>query len=410
MRGFSLLVKPASADCNLACDYCFYLDHASLYPETNVHRMSGAVLERIVAGYMATEQEQYGFGWQGGEPTLMGYDFFRRVTDLEQKYGRRGSVVTNGLQTNATLIDDRLARHLAEYRFLVGVSLDGPAELHDGYRRKRGGQPSHADVLAGIRRLEAHRAEFNILVLVNDRNAARAAEVYDYLCENGWLFHQYIPCVEFDEKGALLPYSVSAEAWGDFLCAVFDRWVKSDVGRVSIRLFDSIVARLVEGVGNICHMDDDCRQYFVVEYNGDIYPCDFFVRRDLRLGNVQHDEWEALLRHPDYRRFGERKSQWNPACAECTHIDLCAGDCLKHRFDAIGDPRRLSALCAGWRRFYDHALPGLRRTADGVREERGRRDGTAARRAAPAAGPKVGRNDPCPCGSGKKYKKCCLIR
>ena len=183
MRPFSLLVKPASADCDLRCAYCFYLDRCRLYPDARVHRMSEATLDRMVASYMATDQPTYAFGWQGGEPTLMGLDFFRKVTDLQQRHGRRGAVVANGLQTNATLIDDDLARHLAEYRFLVGASLDGPAELHDHYRRTGGGRGSHADVMRGIACLSRQRVEFNILTLVNDVNCRQPALVYRYLVD-----------------------------------------------------------------------------------------------------------------------------------------------------------------------------------------------------------------------------------
>lgn len=375
MKPFSLLVKPASADCNLACEYCFYLDHSSLYPETRRHRMSGEVLERMISTFMATDQPQYAFGWQGGEPTLCGVDFFRKVTDLQQKYGRRGVSVANGLQTNATLIDDEFARHLARYNFLVGVSLDGPADVHNRYRKTPAGRGSHARVLAGIRRLAKRGVEFNILTLVSAANVTRPREVYRYLKDSGFMYHQYIPCTEFDEAGRLLDFAITGDEWGEFLCGVFDEWIAGDARRVSVRLFDEILAYYVNGQATVCRMGSDCRRYFVVEYNGDVYPCDFFVEPDLRLGNVLSDSWEDLQASPVYERFGRSKAAVNPLCTECEYLDVCAGDCLKHRFHGNRDPRSLSWLCPGWKRFYAHALPRLKEIADKIRLERTRPPG-----------------------------------
>lgn len=420
---FSLLVKPASADCNLRCSYCFYLGHCDYYPEAPRHRMSPEVLEAMVRSYMATEQPTYQFGWQGGEPTLLGVDFFRRAVELQQRFGSSearlaaglppttpltpdGRVsVANGLQTNATLIDDDLARLLAEYHFLTGVSLDGPRNLHDRYRLTAAGRGSHADVLAGIRRLEACRAEFNILILVSAANLHEPAAVYHYLCDHGWLYHQYIPCLEVDPRGAPLPFAVTGEAWGEYLCRLFDCWYAADTRRVSIRLFDSVLALLVDGARTICPFGSNCCQYFVVEYNGDVYPCDFFVERPLRLGNVTADAWEGLQHSPAYRSFGEQKSRWNPRCDACEWQWICQGDCLKHRLCAGGgDPRQLSLLCAGWQRFYEHTMPRFRALAAQVVEERRR---AAASPAARRPDREPGRNDACPCGSGRKFKRCC---
>lgn len=404
---FSLLIKPASADCNLACSYCFYLDHASFYPETARHRMSEAVLAATIRGYLATAQPTYQFGWQGGEPTLLGVDFFRRAVQYQQRFGRSGASVANGLQTNATLITDDLAALLAEYRFLTGVSLDGPRHLHDRYRRSAAGRGSHAEVLAGIRRLEERRADFNILTLVSAANVNEAAEVYHYLCEHGWLYHQYIPCVEPDAQRCLRPFSVSPAAWGEFLCRVFDAWYAADSRRVSIRLFDSVVALLVDGERTICPLGANCCQYFVVEYNGDVYPCDFFVERRLLLGNVQTDAWEPLQQSPVYRSFGAQKSFRHADCEVCSWQWICQGDCLKHRLCAAGgEPRQRSCLCAGWRLFYEHTMPRFRALAAEVTAERQR---AAAARSRPA-GSTPGRNDLCPCGSNRKYKRCCGLR
>ena len=369
MKPFSLLIKPASADCNLRCDYCFYLDRARLYPAQRRHRMSDEILARMISTYMATDQPQYVFGWQGGEPTLMGADFFRKATDLQKKYARPGAVVANGLQTNATLIDDEMARHFAEYNFLVGVSLDGPPELHDRYRRTGSGKPSHRRVMEGIGKLARRGVEFNILVLVSAANVGHARDVYRYLCDNGFAYHQYIPCVEFDDDGRLEPFAITGEHWGRFLCEIFDEWAAGDAGRISVRLFDALVTYMVTGERVMCRLARNCCQYFVVEHNGDVYPCDFFVSGDLRLGNLMNDSWAALQAKPLYKRFGKRKLDLPQICRDCEYLEFCAGDCLKHRVRSEGADAKLSWLCAGWKRFFAHALPRLRDMAAQIKDD-----------------------------------------
>jgi len=411
MKPFSLLVKPASADCNLRCRYCFYLDRCELYPETPRHRMSDDVLEHMLSTFLATDQPEHSIGWQGGEPTLMGLEFFKKVTALEKQYGRPGCMVANGLQTNTTLIDDAWAQHLARYNFLVGVSIDGPPEVHDKYRTFVNGRGAHADVMRGLEFLKRHHAEYNVLTLVSQSNVKRPVETYHYLRDElGVAFHQYIECVEFDSDGSLQPFAITGKEWGDFLCSVYDEWVRcGDTRRVSIRLFDSIVTLMMDGYPNVCAMGRDCRSYLVVEHNGDVFPCDFYVRPDLKLGNIMENSWEELLDSPAYKKFGARKTQWNEKCAECKYLQYCAGCCPKNRPAKGQDPTRLSWLCDGWIQFFEHALPKLESIADDARRERQeavlkQRRQQARARQKPA---KPNRNDPCPCGSGKKYKKCC---
>ncbi len=405
MRPFSLLIKPASADCNLRCEYCFYLEKCHLYPDVKRHRMSDEILEQLVKSYVTTAQPAYSFAWQGGEPTLMGVEFFRKITALQEKHGRSGAVVANGLQTNATLIDDELAQHLARYRFLLGCSLDGPAEIHDRYRLTTGGKPSHAKVLKGLGTLKRHGVEFNILVLVSRANVRQAAEVYHYLIRQGFFYHQYIPCVEFDAEGNLLPFAIDGDEWGEFLCNIFNEWYPRDIHRVSIRHFDSILQKIVDGTANVCTMGRNCCQYFVVEYNGDIYPCDFFVEKSLKIGNVMDITWDEALASKIYRDFGAQKTQWNEECRSCDCLNFCSGDCLKHRMYAGNQPANLSRLCRGWRQFIRHTRGQFHEVAENInaqrQEEKNSMQQTASR---PAP---IGRNAPCPCGSGMKYKKCC---
>jgi len=371
MTPFSLLVKPASADCNLRCRYCFYLDACSFYPETGRRRMNEATLERMIAGYMATPQPVHSFGWQGGEPTLMGLEFFRQTVTLQAARAQPGARIANGLQTNGTLLNDEWAAFLAEYKFLVGVSLDGPAAVHDAERRTAGGQGSHAAVLAGIDCLRRNKVEFNILTLVNRANVSQPVAIYDYLVSQGFYYQQYIECVEVEPDGTPKPFTITGPEWGDFLCQVFDRWYPRDTRRVSVRLFDTILARIVDGAATTCTSSDNCCQYFVVEHNGDVYPCDFHVRLSRKLGNVATDNWTTLQQSPAYLAFGEEKRKWNAACSKCAFLQFCQGDCPKNR----GGPDRrdstaLSYLCEGWRRFYRHTLPRFQKLADDIRRER----------------------------------------
>jgi uncharacterized protein len=365
MNDFSLLIKPAAADCNLRCAYCFYIGRQAL---TVPHpRMSDAILEKMIASYMGSRQEvSYTFSWQGGEPALLGLPFWKKVVNLQMQHAPRGAIVCNAFQTNGTLITDELAAFLADYKFLFGVSLDGPAQLHDHYRTLRDGQPTHALVAKGIERLKKHGALFNILALVNDRTVKGPQALYGYLKNRGFLHQQYVPCVEFDEAGRLRPYAVTGREWGAFLCEIFDRWLAEDVGRVSIRLFDSILEYLASGKRNACAMGTDCRQYFVVEYDGSVYPCDFFVRDDLKLGNVREGSWKDFLESPIYRRFGLEKANWCDACRACSYLPLCHGDCQKFRA-VTGGAGAKSVLCEGWQAFYAHALPGLQQLAERIR-------------------------------------------
>jgi uncharacterized protein len=366
MNDFSLLIKPSAADCNLKCTYCFYIGRQGL-TETRP-RMSDEVLERMISSYMSSRQAtSYTFSWQGGEPAMMGLNFFKKVVNLQMKYAPPRAIVCNAFQTNGILITDELATFLAEYKFLFGVSLDGPAQVHDHYRKTLTGMPTHASVLKGIDRLKKHGVDYNILALVNDRTVKQPREIYGYFKNRGFLHQQYVPCVEFNAAGQLLPYSVTGTEWGAFLCEIFDRWIDEDVNRISIRLFDSILEYLVSGKRNACAMGTDCRQYFVVEYDGSVYPCDFFVRDDLRLGNIKNGTWKDFLESPVYRRFGLEKACWNEACRSCPWLAFCHGDCQKFR-PVAGVGRSRSILCEGWKAFYAYALPRLQCIADGLKE------------------------------------------
>jgi uncharacterized protein len=367
--------------------------------------MTEEVLEAVIKNYMSTPQPQYAFAWQGGEPTLMGLNFFKKVVELQMKHGPSGASVANHLQTNGLLITNELARHLSQYHFLVGVSLDGPSALHNRFRTFSNGGGSHDQVMRGISILKNNRVKVNVLTLVSTANVNSGKQVFRYLIDQGFDYHQYIPCVEFDETGQPQPFCITAESWGDFLCEIFDEWIKFDAGRISIRYFDSLIHHIVSGDYNLCHIGRDCCEYFVVEHNGDIYPCDFFVDSSLKLGNATRDSFMALKKSPAYFSFGARKSEWSPDCAECEHLEFCSADCLKNRLNfGARTPLQKSWLCEGYKRFFSHALPRLKEMAEEFQRrapfvwQPGRTETQQQ---------KVGRNDPCPCGSGRKYKKCC---
>ena len=397
-KPFSLLVKPAGASCNLACEYCFYLPKADLYPDSRP-RMTGEVLERLVASYMETRQDPYSFVWQGGEPTLMGVEFFRAVVELQEHYAAPGTRVSNALQTNGTLMNPELVELLGAYRFLVGVSVDGPPEVHNRYRRRLSGEGSHDAVARAIRRLLRAGVAVNALVLVTRANVERAPEVYRHLVDLGVTHHQYIPCVEFDASGHLKPYAITGGQWGRFLIRLLDTWASRDVRRISIRHHDALVGFLVDGRRELCTMAGRCDAYYIVEHNGDVYPCDFYVEPDLRLGNIVCDEWGTIVRNPSGRAFAARKAAWPDRCVSCRHLPYCSGDCTRQRV-AI-PPGAGSSLCEGWQAFYDAALPILRPLADRVvGSGRGRTS-----RWDPAAHPP---DEPCYCGSGRKARNCHL--
>jgi len=360
-RNFSLLIKPAGADCNLRCSYCFYLEKAALYPQSPVHRINDTVLERLVSSYMKTEQDVYAFGWQGGEPTLAGLDFFRKIIRLQLQYGKPGATVSNAIQTNGILLNDEMAEFLTQYYFLVGVSLDGPEAVHDVFRRNAGGEGTYRKVMKGIRCLRRKKTEFNILTLVSSANVKNPGEVYNYLKDEGFFYHQYIPCVEWDAGGQPLPWSITGEEWGRFLLGVFERWYTQDTRHISVRHFDSVLHFLVYGKHNTCCMSERCNQYFVVEHSGDVYPCDFFVRPELKLGNITQTSWQEICESAVYRQFVTGKKNWNTACNSCEFLPYCGGDCPKYR--PAGNFPNPSSLCEGWKIFYKETLPAFRKLA-----------------------------------------------
>lgn len=365
-KPFFLLIKPCSYDCNLHCDYCFYLCKDELYNRNSI-RMSDEILETVMQKYLATDQQQYNICWQGGEPTLMGLDFYKKAVSYQCKYAKKNSIIANALQTNAVILNDEWCDFLHKYRFLVGVSLDGPADIHNRYRKTITGKDSYNMVISGLNALKHNKVEYNILTLVNSSNVKKPLALYRYLKSQCTNYIQFTPCVEFDNNGKLLPYAITGEQWGKFLCTIFDEWVHEDIGVISIRTFDAVLETLLYGNCSMCTMKENCNQYFVIEHNGDVYPCDFFVEKDFYLGNIMHNSWEELLENKKFLKFGKQKQIWHSSCNFCPYINFCQGDCQKNRYYGNFESVHLSWLCTGWKMFYRHAIPVLQQIINHVK-------------------------------------------
>ncbi len=407
----SILVKPAGPDCNMSCDYCFYLEKAELFPTTQVHRMSEDVLETMIKQALEQSGPSISFGWQGGEPTLMGLPFFQKAVDFQKKYGQ-GQIVGNGLQTNGILIDAKWVQFLKTYNFLVGLSLDGPEHVHNKYRFMRGGGGSWNRVVDRAKLMLDAGVAVNALSVVNDYSVQFPREIYEFHKELGLSFQQYIPCVETDRQDPKMaaPFSVSPEKYGPFLCTLFDLWMadfKNDKPTTSIRFFDSVFYRYVDAPPPECTLLPICGVYVVVEHDGGIYSCDFFVEPKWKLGNIMDDRLIDTLNSERQESFGKMKAALPDACIECRWIKHCQGGCPK---DRMRDPRdeRLSHFCASYKMFFEHSDSQMQKLAEAWKQEQMMTtEQTPVTKAMQDGKIKAGRNDPCPCGSGKKFKKCC---
>jgi uncharacterized protein len=403
-----VLAKPTGPICNLDCDYCFFLSKESLYPGDRF-RMGDDLLEQYVRQVVEAQRTpDVAISWQGGEPTLMGVDFFRRAVELAERHRRPGQVLSHTIQTNGTLLTDEWCELFAEKGFLVGISIDGPRDLHDAYRLDKRGNPTFDRVLRGFELLTAHGVDVNVLCTVNAANQHHPTEVYRFFRDTLGVRHvQLIPIVErvndtgFQEGDTVTDRSVEPEAWGRFLIAIFDEWVTRDVGEVYVSHFDSALASWLGVPGSMCIFTETCGDAVALEHNGDLYSCDHFVEPRHLLGNITETHLVELVASPQQRAFGEAKRDTLPRwCLECPVRFACNGECPKNRFTLTpdGEPG-LNYLCGGYRSFFTH-IDGLMRTmADLLRQGRYADEVMAILQAA-------GRNDPCPCGSGRKAKHC----
>jgi uncharacterized protein len=412
---FHLLCKPIGPICNLRCEHCFYLEKRGLYPRGERFRMSEATLERFIRQQIATQPDGAGeitFAWQGGEPTLMGLEFFRRAVALQKRYAPPGLHVTNSLQTNGTRLTAAWGRFLRDEGFLVGISIDGPAELHDRYRRDARGRGSLGRALRGLELLQRHQVELNTLTCVQRHNADHPQEIYRFLRGLGSQYMQFIPIVEHAPETGVSRRSVHSRQFGRFLSGVFDCWRAGDVGEVFVQHFDMMLGVVMGLPASLCVHAERCGRHVAMEHNGDLFSCDHFVDPAHRLGNIVETPLAELLDCEQADRFGAEKSEALPRyCRRCDMLRYCHGGCPAHRIDkAPGGEPGLNHLCEGYRLFYRHTLPTFEAMAAALRSGRPAADYAqfeATRDPSYRNRSGVPRNAACPCGSGRKYKRCC---
>ncbi len=352
-QSISLLLKPASCLCNLSCEYCFYNRVHDLYPGSS-KKMSALDEETIICNTLSANAMHNSFCWQGGEPMLMGIDFFRDAVEFQKRYSQPGQIIENSIQTNGVLINEEWCRFFLKENFLVGISLDGPKDIHDFYRKKNDGSGSFDDVMKSISMMKKFGVEFNILCLLTDRNIKFPVELYNFFRSHGFNFIQFINCFENDAAGDLKKISVRGEETGEFYIRLFDQWYRNDFSDVSIRFFEDILMYYVDGVKASCCYNNICSSYIVVENNGDCYPCDFYVYEKWNIGNLANSSIQSVLKNPQRAKFASLKSNISEECRKCDISGFCLGDCT--RFRTIDN---ISEYCISMKMIYNHIEPYL---------------------------------------------------
>ena len=370
-RPLYVMVKPAGSHCNLACEYCYYLEKANLYSNEPKHVMEERLLERFTKEFIeAQTMNEILFQWHGGEPLMRPISFYSKALELQRYYGR-GKHIENCLQTNGTMLNDDWCKFFHDNNFLIGISIDGPQEFHDEFRRSRGGKPTWYQVMKGIELLNKWDVEWNAMAVVNEFNADYPLDFYHFFKDIGAHYIQFTPIVERlvkeptrhlaninDSDASIADFSVSPKQWGSFLCAIFDEWVKTDVGTYFIQLFDATLANWVGETPGVCTMGKRCGHSACMEFNGDVYSCDHFVFPEYKLGNIHDFTLTEMLYGERQKAFGDIKQQLPKQCLECRWKFACNGECPKNRFVKTeeGEPR-LNYLCAGYKRFFEHVAP-----------------------------------------------------
>jgi len=361
-RDFQVFVKPIGSICNLDCRYCYYLGKERLYPGVGSFRMPHGTLEEYIVQHIGASPETViRFSWHGGEPTVLGLDYFREIVALQRKHKPPDKRIVNGIQTNGTLLDEDWCRFFAKEGFAVGLSLDGPREMHDLYRVTKDGMPTHEETMRGYELLQEHQVSTDILCVVNAHNVRFPLQIYRFFKQIGAQFISFLPMVEPqpDAGSDVSPISVPPEAWGEFLCAVFDEWRDRDIGRVKVQIFEEAARTAFGQEHSLCIFRQTCGDIPVVEHNGDFYSCDHFVDVEHRLGNIKETPLVELLESPAQRAFGRAKLEALPRyCLKCGVRAMCNGECPKNRFLETPDGEQgLNYLCEGYKRFFMHCLP-----------------------------------------------------
>ncbi len=412
-REFQVFAKPIGSVCNLDCHYCYYLKKEHLYPQGEPFRMSDDLLEEYIVQHIeAFPGPDIRFSWHGGEPTVLGLDYFRRIVALQEKHQPPNQRIINGIQTNGTLLDEEWCRFLAKMDFAVGLSLDGPQEMHDLHRVTKSQGPTHEQTMRGYTMLRQHGINCDILCVVNARNVRHPTQVYRFFKQINASYVTFLPLVEPqpESEGGVSERTVPAEAFGEFLCAIFDEWLIQDIGRIKVQIFEEAARTAFGQEHSLCIFRPVCGDIPVVEHNGDFFSCDHFVAPDHYLGNIRETPLVELVERPTQKAFGQAKLNALPRdCQVCEVRTMCNGECPKNRFiQTPNGETGLNYLCAGYKKFFTHCRPFVQEVAAQWRRQ------TLAQQMLPSQASivrkplKPGRNDPCPCGSGLKYKKCCL--
>ncbi|MFH1371811.1 MAG: anaerobic sulfatase maturase [Planctomycetota bacterium] len=393
-KGFNIIAKPTGPACNLDCRYCFYTEKESLFPKNHTYRMNDEVLETFIRKYIESQPlPEVPFVWQGGEPALMGLDFYREAIRLQKKYAG-GRQISNSLQTNGTLLDENWCEFMAGNNFLVGLSIDGPEDIHNYYRVDHSGGPTFEAVIRGLELLKKHGVEFNVLACVTRQNVTRPLDTYRFFKEQGVRFIQFIPIVERqpdraaeglglrlaapaaaeqeDTSEQVTEWSVEPAAYGDFLIKIFNEWVRTDVGRVFVMNFEWALASWVNGITPACTFSESCGRCLVMEHNGDVYSCDHYVYPEHCLGNIMNDELGEMVESEKQIQFGRSKeTAISTRCRKCDVLFACHGDCPKHRFMKLreGQPG-VSYLCESYKRFFKHIAPYMKKIRQLIRQGR----------------------------------------
>lgn len=423
------MAKPIGPICNIDCKYCFYLEKENLYPEKRGKSnwsMNDDTLESFIKQKIeSTDIQEESFAWQGGEPTLLGVDYFKKVVELQKKYSN-GKKINNALQTNGILLDDEWCKFFADNNFLIGLSIDGPRELHDKYRVDKGGKPTFDKVMRGIHFLKKHSVSYNTLTVVQKDNSQHPLDVYNFLKEAGSGYIQFIPIVEriSEEKpdglSLVLPgksnavvsnWSVEPVQFGNFLIEIFDHWVRNDVGKYFVQMFDVSLEAWAGFNPSLCIFSETCGNALAIEHNGDLYSCDHYVYPENKLGNIMEVPLLSMVDSTQQDKFGADKRDTLPEyCKKCEVRFACNGECPKNRFLTTPEGEYgLNYLCAGYKKFFNHIDPFMKFMADELKNRRAPANVMKWTRQKDigfsTAG--IGRNDSCPCGSGKKFKNCC---
>ncbi|UCZ52490.1 anaerobic sulfatase maturase [Bacillus shivajii] len=400
-NSIGVMWKTVSESCNLACDYCYY-SRCNGKPKKN-DIIAEDVLEKFIQEYMALSNGAVSFAWQGGEPLLAGFDFFKRVVYLQAKYAPRNTIIANSIQTNGTLINKEWAAFFKQYNFLVGISLDGPKHINDARRTTGSGKGSFESVMKGINYLKENNVDFNILTVIHEGNVSKSKELMDFYQLEGFRHIQFIPCMDFQSHEVDKPgnYLITPKQYGDFLCNIFDVWYNDGHPTISIRFFDNLLANYLNREPELCTHRKECPKMVVFEKNGDAYPCDFFLHEDFRLGNIKEDRFLDILDNKTYDHFLKNKASLPGECKKCDFLHLCYGGCPRNRNGSlIVQESDVDYFCESYKKIYSYAHERMeivarnlkRKWLDEYKEKSGKFPN---------------RNDICLCGSKLKFKKCC---